>query len=105
MQILKFILYLLAVLVLAAGLYTGTALWNEAHSLSTSLNSVQQPLQIFGGVPGLNALVTKISNLVTYLGDGVMALSVILCLTLFGSGRLVGRVINLERRMARLESR
>jgi hypothetical protein len=102
LQILKTVLYILAGLVLVLGLLTGISLITSADNLAT--NAVL-PFQLFGGGATPNLLASMFSGFLINLGIVILLLSLVFSLLLYGVGRLVGRMIDLEARLARLEGR
>jgi hypothetical protein len=100
LHILKTIAYILAGLVLALGLIVGISL------LATSANvqNMLMPLQLLGGNAISNLIAPFLRSLVSGLGVFSLIVSLVLSLLLYTAGRLLGTIVSLEERLARLEA-
>ena len=102
LQIFKTVLYILAGLILVLGLVAGFSLITSANSLAAN---AMLPFQLFGGGAASNLFSSIISGFLTNLGVVVIILSLVLSALLYGVGRLIGHISQLEARLARLEAR
>jgi len=101
LTILKVIFYLLAGLVLLLGLVAGISLMSGA---GRAVENATLPLQMLGGEVIANLVAPMLSGFLTNLGIAVLVFSVLLSALLYGIGRLLGHIANLEARLARLEA-
>lgn len=97
--ILKWLLYILAGLVLVFGLMTGIGLIGFAGNLS----GFGPVLQALSAQPLANMLASMLRQGAATLGTGVIVLSLVLSALLFTAGKLLGRTHDLARRVAHLE--
>ncbi len=100
--ILRTILYILAGIVLAAGLIVGIALIASAGS---TVESLIMPLLLIGGGAVANLLRPVLSGFLINLGIITLILSLVISALLFAVARLVHHTANLEARIAALEAR
>jgi hypothetical protein len=98
---LKISLFVMAGLVLTIGLFTGISLLLSA----TNVHSMLFPLTILGGEVLSNLIAPFLTGLLSWLGGGVLVISLVLSLLLYATGRLVGRVSILDARVAQLEAK
>jgi hypothetical protein len=101
LHILKIVLYILAGLVLAAGLLVGISLLISSSSVSNML----LPLTIMGAAAAANLIAPLLTSLLSGMGVFILVITLVLSLLLFTAGRLVGRIASLEVRLGRMEAR
>lgn len=100
LNILKVTLYILAGLVLAAGLIVGTSLLIS----SANVDNMLLPLTLMGAAVAANLVAPLLTSLISGLGIFVLVISIVLSLLLFTAGSLVGRIASLEVRLGRMEA-
>jgi hypothetical protein len=100
-QILKTVLYILAVIVLVPGLIAGISMITGADNLVA--NAIM-PFQLLGSEIINSLLAPTLRGFLINLGIGIVVISLILSALLYGLGRLIGHVAYLEARLARLEA-
>lgn len=100
--IVKIILYILAGTVLVLGLIAGISLWTGADKLVVN---ALLPLQMIGGEIIYNMIAPTLSGFLKNLGILTLVSSLILSALLYTGGRLIGHILHLEERLARLEAR
>lgn len=98
--IFKIILNVLGGLILAIGLITGISLLFGSGSVQNAL----MPLQFVGDGAIVNLISPYLSSLLSTLGIATLVISLALSLLLFALGQLLGNIISLESRLARLET-
>jgi len=99
--ILTTVLYVLAMLVLVLGGFAGVSLISSASSMMANF---LMPLQIMGAGDIANLFTPMFTGVFINLGIVALILSAILSALLYATGRLLGRIADLEARLARLES-
>lgn len=99
LSILKIILYVLAGLVLVLGLIIGISLLASA----SNVHNLLLPLQLMGAEVIVNIVAPMLAGLIRGLGWTALVISIVLSLLLYATGRLLGQIVSLETRLARLE--
>lgn len=102
LQILKIVLYILAGLILAAGLIAGISVMVSTDRV---VQSLLMPLQLMGNQAVTNMIAPMITAFLFNLGLILLILAAIFSALLYGLGRLLGHVSILEARLARLEGK
>jgi len=97
---LKFVLYILAGLILALGLIVGISLIAGA----SNVHNLLLPFQLIGADAIANLIAPYLTRLIGGLGAVTLIVSLVLSVLLFAVGRLLGHIAVLESRMARLEA-
>ena len=99
-HIFRIILYTLAGFIFAVGLIGGISL----IAGSSNLHNLLLPFQLMGFEAAANLLAPALRSLISGAGVFTLVSSAGLSLMLFSLGRLLGRIANLEARLARLEA-
>ena len=102
LQVLKYVLYILAGLVLVVGLIGGISLMTSAKTMAANLIL---PLQLLGGGAMSNVIAPMLSGFFINLGVFTLVISLVLSTSLYALGRLIGHIVHLETRLASLEAR
>ena len=100
LPILKWTVYILAVVILGLGLIAGFSLLSSSSAVQNALT----PFQAIGGGAIVNLITPYLRSLLSSLGVMTLVISLALSLVLFAVGRLLGRNAGLEARLARLEA-
>jgi hypothetical protein len=87
--------------VLALGLVAGISLISSAAGLAAN---ALLSLQLLGGGALSNLIAPMLNGFLTNLGLAAVLISLALSAALYALGRLTGRVLQLEARLARLEA-
>lgn len=101
LRILMIVLTILAGLILVTGLAAGLSLMTSANVLTAN---AMLGFQLFGGGAIADLLSPIVSGFFVNLGIGLLIFGIILSALLYGAARLIGRIISLEVRVARLEA-
>jgi len=102
LQILKIALYVLAGLILIPGAITGISLMTSVDYIVA--NAIT-PLQLMG-IGGLsNLIASMLTPFLINIGAIILILSLVFSALLFAVARLIGRIAQLEARLAILESK
>jgi hypothetical protein len=99
LHILKYILYVLASLILALGLVAGISL----IASSANIQNILLPFQLMGAEAIANLITPYLRGLISGLGVVALILSLVLSTLLIAVGRLIGHIAALETRLALLE--
>ncbi len=97
--ILKWLLYILAGLMLVFGLFTGIGFIGFAGNMSGYMFLIQA----FTAPPVADLLAQGIRQIAMSVGIGVILLSLVMSVLLFTAGKLLGRTHDLARRVQQLE--
>jgi hypothetical protein len=101
LQILKIILYVMAAFVLLLGLVFGVSLMVSADRMVANL---LLPVQLLGIDALSNALAPTLKGFLFNFGVIILVFSLVISALLYGMGRLIGHIIQLETRLDYLEA-
>lgn len=102
LKLFKTILYILAVIVLIAGLLAGLSLMTSA---SRMVANMLLPLQLMGGSSATDMISPMFSGIFINTGLAVLLVSLVLSALLYAVARLIGHILRLDERVLHLENR